>query len=280
MCSRQWIKNPPLCLAIEFNETELAKKLVAKGAEMLKVKSAGAEGNDEAKIVEPHLMTVAFDHENMELIHLLLELEAPLDGKDEHGRTPLKRALAKGNTELVKLLLDHGAKPDDTLFMALDSPNREVIDLLLANGASLEAKNEAGDTPLLVALEKNDLAVAKQLLDSEPYLHVTGRYGQNVVCVATAKQNVPFLRLLLEHGADPNTEFEPGLTEQLKEIIPTKNFQFYLEEGCWSDADYARGPLWQCRDDANADRTRCASLQNLTEVQALARKLCLRRRAH
>jgi ankyrin repeat protein len=223
----------PLCAAVEANDLEMARKLAARGAAMITVLpalSAATGSSDGEKFLEPHLMTVAFDHENMDLVHMLVEMRAPLDGMDANGMTPLKRALAKGNTELVQLLLDHGAKPDDTLIMALKTPDIGVIDMLLAHGASLDATNETGDTPLHIALDRNDLKLAKQLLEAEPNLEDPGRFGQNIVCVATAKQNVPFLKLLLEHGADPNTVFNPKLTEAFKELVASKKFQFYLRK--------------------------------------------------
>ena len=40
----------------------------------------------------------------------LLKLNVDMNARDDQGRTPLQVALEKGNTQVAKLLLDHGAE--------------------------------------------------------------------------------------------------------------------------------------------------------------------------
>ena len=96
---------------------------------------------------------------------LLLDAEAPLNPRDDSGRTPLITAALYGATECVRLLLARGGKEkleldaqDDAewtgLYWAAYSSNREAIELLLEAGADPAIRNEDGKTALDVAREK------------------------------------------------------------------------------------------------------------------------------
>ena len=223
----------PLASAVESDDLKLAKLLAENGAAMLCVLPAAAAvvgRTSDGKILEPPLMSVAFDHENLDMIRLLLDLKAPLDHPGKDGTTPLRRALDKKNVSLVQLLLSHGADPGDTLFLALQQADSAVIDLLLAHGASLNRKDANGDTPLHIAVERGDVALVEQLLESEPDLSTTGRHGQTVFALATAAQNLPLMERFLKRGADPNAPFaHEDLQDSFKAMIPSDKFLYYLK---------------------------------------------------
>ena len=62
---------------------------------------------------------------NTEMVKLLLNEGAPVDGKNKHGYTVLMWASKCGNTEVVQLLLDKGAlvdeKDEDGITALMDS---------------------------------------------------------------------------------------------------------------------------------------------------------------
>lgn len=223
----------PLAAAVESDDVRMARLLAENGAAMLCVLPASsvAEASDAgARILEPQLINVAFDHENMEMVQLLIGLNAPLDHPSADGATPLQRALIRKDICLVELLLQHGADPEDTLFMALEQPDAAVIDLLLAHGASLNRTNAAGDTPLHIAIDRGDQTLIDQLMESEPDLSQTGRHGQTPLALAAARQNLPLMRLLLERGADPNQVFaDKDLQQSFTGMISSERFLFYLK---------------------------------------------------
>ena len=83
-----------------------------------------------------------------------------------NGWTPLKRAIASSNTEMVQLLLENGADSNKIdkwqvtgLMMAVGRRNSEVIHLLLKNGADPNAKDLNRKTALGIAehLEFDDM---------------------------------------------------------------------------------------------------------------------------
>ena len=104
------------------------------------------------------------------------------------GFTPLGLAAFLGGPEVVRVLLDHGADPDDDadnqfgvrpVNAAAAAHDRETMRLLLEAGADPNARQQGGFTPLHEAAHTDDVQMA---------------------------------RLLLEHGADPAIATDDGRT--------------------------------------------------------------------
>ena len=85
--------------AAVFGYTEIARKLLAKGA---KVDVGAPETN------QTPLMVAAFN-ENRDMVVLLLGAGAQVNAQDPAGDTPLTQAARKGNAELIALLINAGA---------------------------------------------------------------------------------------------------------------------------------------------------------------------------
>ncbi|GAB3678336.1 ankyrin repeat domain-containing protein [Salinisphaera aquimarina] len=111
--------------------TEIAHILVSGGAD---IHRADEHGNT------PLLMAARAGHRPM--VDYLLTLGADIEARNDHGRTPLYQAVAGGHADCVRLLLARGADPNRSaagiapLQLALDKSEREIADLLQANGAT------------------------------------------------------------------------------------------------------------------------------------------------
>ena len=83
---------------------------------------------------------------------------------------PLHDASREGNVELVEILIAGGADVNARdgwgmpLHYASWNDHAEVVNLLLAGGADVNAKDSEGRTPLGLATEEKNIAVAKLLL--------------------------------------------------------------------------------------------------------------------
>ena len=86
-----------LMLAALKGQLDLAKKLVAKGADVNKTGWTP--------------LHYAASNGHVEVIKLLLENHAYIDAESPNGSTPLMMASMYGNAQSVKLLIDEGADP-------------------------------------------------------------------------------------------------------------------------------------------------------------------------
>jgi ankyrin repeat protein len=119
---------PPLCLAALFNRTEIAKLLLAQGADVnLAAKNISR--------VTP--LQAAVSKENYELAVLLLKAGANPNTPQMQNATALHAAVYKGNLALAKLLVDNGAftasrmySGETPLSIAREKGYQELVDYL------------------------------------------------------------------------------------------------------------------------------------------------------
>jgi uncharacterized protein len=120
----------------------------------------------------------------------LLDEGVPIESLDEFGRTGLMRAAWKGQTEVVKLLLDHGADPNawqpenwqyTALIFAAWQGNPDVVKLLLDRGADPNARGGYRTTALMEATRKGYADIVKQLLDRGASVNAQDGYGRTAL---------------------------------------------------------------------------------------------------
>ena len=78
------------------------------------------------------------------------------------GDTALMVAISGGHREVVELLLENGADIEKTtkdkitpLILAVVKGRIDIIKLLLANGVNINKAAANGDTPLMIAIDKD-----------------------------------------------------------------------------------------------------------------------------
>lgn len=143
---------------------------------------------------------------------------AGVDARREDGSTPLMLAAHAGATAAIAALLNAGAVVDapprndgnNALHLGILEQHEPVVHLLLARGASVEARTTAGYTPLHLATEQLSVPVVRALLlagadvaaatpDGDTALHLAAYWGGDAVVVE-----------LLARGADPEVRNQKG----------------------------------------------------------------------
>jgi serine/threonine-protein phosphatase 6 regulatory ankyrin repeat subunit B len=180
---------------------------------------------------------------------ILIAGGADVNVRNQDGTTPLTIALRKGNVEAAKALTAAGAgkvvmknrspriraehefKDEPLLHMAVRGsrslpwqqgpseaePNgtdfrREWIELLLANGADPNERDEKGDTPLQTALFLGDEDSARRLIAHGCDVNIRNNAGSTALHLATADGRGELVALLLAKGADVSAQDNDGDT--------------------------------------------------------------------
>jgi ankyrin repeat protein len=148
-------------------------------------------------------------------------------------RTPA----AEPSAELVQLLLDHKADPnapDKWGVTALMSANTAAkVKLLVAAGANTEAKDSEGETALIKAASRGDVAVAGALLDNGANVNTTDNKGSSALLSSLDSENLAHgeeretlprrrlevaRRLLLAKSIDVNAQNSDGETALMRAV--------------------------------------------------------------
>lgn len=125
----------------------------------------------------------------------------------EHNMTPMEIAVAKGNIELVELLIRYHVAIDEIsvegnsfLFTALHFRQEEMALFLIRQGIDIRKKDGNGNPPLLVAVRCNFFTVVQELLTRGVDINEATRNGTTALHAA-AEKDTKLLSFLLENGA-------------------------------------------------------------------------------
>jgi ankyrin repeat protein len=150
----------------------------------------------------------AYLGKHTEVMELLLQHGANFELPFDHNGTILHRASADGRSEVVWLLLRHRARVNaqggmqwTPLHFAASYGHLEVARLLIECKANVNAQVRDHGTPLHLASQRGHVDVVQLLLNTGADVHI--RRGDNKTALerANAFRHSVVARLLLEHGA-------------------------------------------------------------------------------
>ncbi len=104
------------------------------------------------------------------------------------------------------------AAPEDDLFAAIVRNQKANVEKALGAGASIEALNKDGDTPLVVAASYDRTAIVELLIQKGAGISSRGKDQDTALHRAAKHSKSTTLELLLAKGAGPNEKNEKGDT--------------------------------------------------------------------
>ena len=165
--------------------------------------------------ITPLDWAISFD--NTELVKLLLDHGAIIEA------TFLSQAAGRGDVDIAEIFIAHGADVNakdrggnTALHAAAWDGRDEVVKLLLSKGAEADAKRSDGLTPLINAAgpgaERNGKGCVEMLLAKGVNINATDGDGETALHKAAYYGNKDVVEILLAHGASINATNKNGKT--------------------------------------------------------------------
>jgi ankyrin repeat protein len=143
------------------------------------------------------------------------------------GNSFLNQAVRHQYRDLVKLLLNHGARVNEKTGTFGSSPLHEaamgiggkayqdICELLIAHGADVNSEDKHGETPLHRAAQNGHLNIVKLLLDCGANVNSLNLSRRSALFEAARLHHQQVVKFLLSRGADINLTDERGFTPLL-----------------------------------------------------------------
>jgi ankyrin repeat protein len=163
----------------------------------------------------PNYLSLACEIQNMDMVQLLLDKGA--DPNDYWGG-PIIEASTRGNLVLVKLLVEYGANINfpNAVSRAVHNNDIDMTTYLLSK-MSIEDKRVAFKQIWLARDTRFNRKLLELFLEIE-IIDTCDHHGNTILCKFTDKMDISMIELLLQHGADPNLVDKYGL-------CPKRNIQ-------------------------------------------------------
>lgn len=132
--------------------------------------------------------------------------------------TPLSQAIVAGDAKKVEALLKAGQSPTEgpgrPIVWAARAGHVESIRFLVAAGVDVNEMDHGGNrwTPLQHALHKRQSGAARALVEAGADVSRNSAGQMPPLMMAAGYGDPVSVKLLLDHGADPAFEFQPGIT--------------------------------------------------------------------
>ncbi len=169
-------------------------------------------------IAPEHPFVRAAQEDNLEILtSMIAGTDVNLRDK-RSGTTALEHAVRNANREMVQLLLSAGAavnaknEAGETVLMMLDDDvTSDLMWDLLNAGADLKLKDKSGTSALMQLASSNNVEALKTLLDAGAEVNAKNKHGQTALMLAASEGFVNNVRALVLAGADLNATDKDGM---------------------------------------------------------------------
>jgi len=232
-----------LYLFVERHEWTLSNEVITTVRRMV---NAGSDVNGEDRDGRTLLLFAAGLNDardgHPDLATLLVELGVDVNKPDAWNRTPLMLASGFGESEIVDLLLSEGARVDAkdiegrTAHMYAaghneSNKNTDVVERLILEGANIDAQDEAGRTSLMYAVMRCNLDEAELLLGKGADPLVSDSEGRTIFELDIQYRANLFVTDYYERDSQKNCQQLADLLAEVKATLAAEDIKGKPIEG-------------------------------------------------
>ena len=151
-----------------------------------------------------------------------------LQGCSEQPKT-IAQAICANNASGLQQLLNSNHDPNELirdpnfvgppLVLAVDDPgcgrpinSVEIVSILLASGANIDAATPGGRTALMAAVGSNNTDAVKLLVQHNAFVNAQDADGRTAIMSVSSNSSVSVVKYLITNGADINQKTKDGIT--------------------------------------------------------------------
>lgn len=206
-----------LHFAVEDKNTEVARKLIEKGANVNQLDSS-----QRTTLYQPAV------NGDIEITKILVKNNADVNAEDLARLTALYKAAANGHEEVAKYLMQNGADVKKNgalkltpLHIAVANVDKAMVDCIIENdeniGENIETVDVFGWTPLYWVTARNNTSILEILLQAilrcRASVDIEDKLiGRSPLHIAATNGNVGAVELLIKYGANVNHKDAWGWT--------------------------------------------------------------------
>lgn len=221
--------NPPLIIACKLNRIEIVSLLIQNGANI-----------NIADLYGFRPLTLAIIQRNLALVSILLRLGAETNIVDEMGRNMFMYACTSLDKQILTEFLKYHRDVNQVdklnmtvihhLAMNIISPEEKIIEIvkiLIDHGAKLDILDCTHNSALFWACRTNKYQLIKLLVQHGANINSNTELEFSFLAQAVLDNNYKLAEVLLSLGADPNIKYitSEGLKIDLIQMTFNKNLQ-------------------------------------------------------
>jgi ankyrin repeat protein len=195
----------PLIIAIRKRSPDLARELVARGADV-NGQSSSAIGST--------VIHFATELDDPSFMNLLVRKGARVNALARNGHTPLYSAVINGKLKAALFLCSKGADTNAVIrnehgrsysmfFAAALSNNTNLLQMFWPSDDRVDKRNNTGSTALMEAAKQETPDVLRYLIAHGADVNAAGSHGHTALVYAGYNGQVENIKILLAAGADP-----------------------------------------------------------------------------
>ena len=158
---------------------------------------------------------------DVEAVKQLLAANADLDEKDEEFRwTPLQHAIMSGQLDVVRILIKYNSdihvRDDNGCTLLHLAQTKEIAELLINEGANINANGPSKSSPLSSAASDGNKEVAEFLIRQGANVNSIDILGATPLHEAASADHKELVKMLVSYGANVNAIDRCGMSPLYK----------------------------------------------------------------